>query len=114
MILFRYLSDLVIIGVGVIAHFNTPPSVEEFGLVGVLGYVWAGMLVLGALSSMYGTACRSTRAWIFGNSFVAGGLALWAISALTQQDVTLTSLSIAGVLTAGVFSRLDYAVRFER
>lgn len=99
--LWRILRDLCLIGVGVLTFLQTPPSVSEGGLSGTLGIVWAAMIGLGALASLFGVTFKLLTAEIMGCSFVGAGFAVWAFTSVTKPEADLTSWAIALVFLSG-------------
>lgn len=98
--------DLCLIGVGVLTGLVTPPSVQESGLNGVLGFVWALMIGLGAIASLAGVLMHHFASEVIGCSFVGGGFAIWAFASINQPMPTTTSYAIALVFAAGSFGQL--------
>jgi len=115
-LLARIARDLLLIAVGVITYIDTPASLQELGIYGLLSKVWSLMLGLGAAASLLGVIRRRPRLEIMGCSFVGGGFAVWAFAALTIPDLTLTAIAIALVFlsgTAGQFYRVG-VIREEK
>jgi hypothetical protein len=105
----RIARDLCLIGVGIIIAIATPPSVQEAGLSGALGYVWAALIGLGALASLIGVLAHRFTTEIYGCASVGAGFAVWAFAAVDRPDANLTSWALALVFlsgTAGQFYRI--------
>lgn len=102
----RILRDVCLIGVGVLTLIQTPPSVQDAALHGILGVIWACMLGLGALASLYGVTFKNLTAEILGCAFVGAGFAVWAFTSITRSDATLTSYALALVFISGFAGQL--------
>lgn len=103
----RVLRDLCLIGVGIIGVLvEGPPSINNFGIHGVLVYVWASMIGLGAVASLTGLILRSIATEIYGCSFVGGGFAVWAVAVTTQPGATWISLMLGLVYLSGTAGQL--------
>lgn len=111
------LRDVLFVAVGILAFIDTPPSVQEIGVYGLLSKVWALMLGAGGLTSLYGALRDQRTAEAIGGSFVGGGFAVWGIAALTLPHPTLTSVTVGLVFlafTIGQFILLSLSVQRPR
>lgn len=97
----RIVRDLCLIGVGILTLLQTPPSVQAADLNGILGHIWAGLIGIGAMASLYGVTRHHLTAEILGCSAVGAGFAVWAFTSLTRPDATLTSVALALVFISG-------------
>lgn len=97
----RIVRDLCLIGVGVLTFIDRPPSVAEAGLSGPAGWVWASMIGLGAVGSLYGVTFRNITAEVFGCAAVGGGFLIWAFTSVIKPDATLVSWALALVFLSG-------------
>lgn len=97
--LFAAATDLCILGAGIIAMILTPPSIRATA-GGAMATVWALLLVTGALVALVGTATKRIRVQIAGCTATAGGMAVWALAAITQTHVTLTTVGVAFAFAA--------------
>lgn len=109
----RIVRDLLLIGVGIMALFTTPPSIREVGVTGILSGIWGVMMLGGSLASLYGVLCKKLTPEIYGCSFVGGAFTLWAVAAMLQPNPTMTSVMVALVIlsgTAGQFYRVGMII----
>jgi len=102
----RMLRDLCLIGAGVLLLVQTPPSVQEGGLNGGLGYLWASMLGIGALASLIGVTFHKLGSEIWGCAFVGAGFFVWAVTSVTKPEATTTSWALALVFISGTAGQL--------
>lgn len=96
----RIVGNFFLTCAGVTAVFVTPPSVESFGIIGVLSLVWVSMLLGGAFMSVIGMLTGHRFVQFLGPSLVIGSFTLWAVSLVTQDDASASSYTVAFVFLA--------------
>ena len=90
----RIVSNISLILAGAISLYQTPQSIETFGITGILAVIWVAMLVGGASLSIIGTWKSNTLLESIGPSIIAGGFVIWAICAVTQPDAPLIYFTV--------------------
>ena len=99
-LLARIARDLLLIAVGVITYIDTPASLQELGIYGLLSKVWSLMLGLGAAASLLGVIRRRPRLEIMvgdtigvlANAAGAAGTVV-GLAQATVQDITALGIA---------------------
>lgn len=100
--LIRGVRDLLLIALGVTVMVTTPASLQEFGLSGPAASIWAATVLLGALGALIGAAWKRLVLEVWSCCIIIGGLLMWTIAILKQEDVTVTSWSVALVVACTI------------
>lgn len=95
-------ADLCLLGAGVVALTSPPASIASTTERPWIASTWAALLAVGALVALAGNATQHVRVQIAGVVATAGGMAVWAVAAVTQPTANLASFGVAcGFAAAG-------------